>query len=150
MASLWRKGRDISVDIATSGIYALCYLFLFGRDQADKLIAIMHSPSKNQDSPAEALPFKEQLDQKADESRARENGNEGESFIEKVAHKISQAIPTPVPILGGSNPDGKVEDQAEAEPPVRPENDVQIEEFVREQHRSKFAGVTEDSNSGNT
>jgi hypothetical protein len=53
---------------------------------------------------------------------------------------VTQAIPAAVPILGGSNPDGKVEDEGEAGPPNRPEHDVQIEEFVREQHRSKFAG----------
>lgn len=59
---------------------------------------------------------------------------------------VSQAIPAPVPVLGGSNPDGKVDDEGEAVPPHRPENDVQIEEFVREQHRSKFLGETEGSN----
>lgn len=58
---------------------------------------------------------------------------------------VSQAIPAPVPVLGGSNPDGKVEDEAEAGPPRRPEHDVQIEEFVREQHRSKFAGEMSNS-----
>jgi hypothetical protein len=50
----------------------------------------MHSPSKNQDSPLQAqeqLDFKQQLDQKADESRNRDNGNGGESFIESVVHK---------------------------------------------------------------
>lgn len=50
----------------------------------------MHSPSKNQDSPSQAqeqLDFKEQLDKKADESRARENDNGGESFLESVVHK---------------------------------------------------------------
>ncbi|EHK41833.1 hypothetical protein TRIATDRAFT_302211 [Trichoderma atroviride IMI 206040] len=110
----------------------------------------MHSPSKNQDSPSQAPPvkeqldFKQQLDQKADESRTRENGNGGESFIETVVHKISQAIPATVPILGGSNPEGKVEDEGEAGPPNRPENDVQIEEFVREQHRSKYVGETDE------
>lgn len=55
---------------------------------------------------------------------------------------VSEAIPTSVPALGGSNPDAKVEGEAEAGPPHRPEHDVQIEEFVREQHRSKFAGET--------
>ncbi|KAL7903289.1 hypothetical protein HDV63DRAFT_363612 [Trichoderma sp. SZMC 28014] len=108
----------------------------------------MQSPSKNQDSPSQAqeqLNFKEQLDQKAVESRARENGNGGESFLESVVHKISQAIPATVPVLGGSNPEGKVEDKKEPGPPNRPENDVQIEEFVREQHRSKFAGETEET-----
>lgn len=58
---------------------------------------------------------------------------------------VSQAIPATVPVLGGSNPEGKVEDKKEPGPPNRPENDVQIEEFVREQHRSKFAGETEET-----
>lgn len=58
---------------------------------------------------------------------------------------VSQAIPATVPVLGGSNPEGKVEDEGEPGPPNRPENDVQIEEFVREQHRSKFAGETEET-----
>ncbi|PON26923.1 hypothetical protein TGAM01_v204424 [Trichoderma gamsii] len=112
----------------------------------------MHSPSKNQDSPLQAqeqeqLDFKQQLDQKADESRNRDNGNGGESFIESVVHKISQAIPATVPILGGSNPEGKVEDEGAAGPPNRPQNDVQIEEFVREQHRSKLVGETEETKS---
>ncbi|KAH8125538.1 hypothetical protein ACSS6W_009173 [Trichoderma asperelloides] len=149
MTSFWRKTRDISLDIALSSIYAIIYLFEFGRDQVDKVAAMMHSPPKKQDSPPQAPPFKEQLDQKADESRAREHGSGGESIIETVVHKISQAIPAQMHVLGGSNPDGKVEDEAEAEaeagPPHRPENDVQIEEFVREQHRSKFAGETSNS-----
>ncbi|KAM0523288.1 hypothetical protein ACHAPE_001783 [Trichoderma viride] len=120
----------------------------------------MHSPSKNQDSPLQAqeqLDFKQQLDQKAEESRNRDNGNGGESFIETVVHKtasntceenrhgLSQAIPATVPVLGGSNPEGKVEDEGAAGPPNRPQNDVQIEEFVREQHRSKFVGETEET-----
>lgn len=57
---------------------------------------------------------------------------------------VSQAIPATVPILGGSNPEGKVEDEGKVGPPNRPENDIQIEEFVREQHRSKFVGETDE------
>jgi hypothetical protein len=48
---------------------------------------MMDSPPKKQDSPAEALPFKEQLDQKAIESRDRENDNEGDSIVKTVLHK---------------------------------------------------------------
>ncbi|KAM0256368.1 hypothetical protein ACHAQJ_005019 [Trichoderma viride] len=97
----------------------------------------MNSPPQKPDSPAQAPPFKEQLDQKAIESREHENDNEGNSIIQTVLHKISQAIPATVPIVGGSNPDGKVENEEElAAPPHRPENDPQIAEFVRDQHRS--------------
>lgn len=87
MTSFLRKTRDISLDIAVSSVYAIVYLFEFGRDQVDKVAVMMRSPPGKQDSPPHAPPFKEQLDQKADESRARENGSGGESIIETVVHK---------------------------------------------------------------
>lgn len=51
---------------------------------------------------------------------------------------VSHAIPAVAPLIGGSNPDNKVEEHKEVPPgpPNRPEHDTQIEEFVREQHRS--------------
>lgn len=58
---------------------------------------------------------------------------------------VSQVIPATVPIVGGSNPDGKVENKEEEEiagPPHRPEHDAQIEEFVREQYRSNNGAET--------
>lgn len=59
-------------------------------------------------------------------------------------HAVSHVIPATMPIVGGSNPDAKVEKEAEAGPPHRPEHDAQIEEFVREQHRSNRAETLSD------
>ncbi|KAL7937179.1 hypothetical protein V8C35DRAFT_294973 [Trichoderma chlorosporum] len=140
------KVGKVTIDVATSGIYLLVILYGFFEDQFDKLHDMMNSPKRNdtndsapapEPAPEPAPPtFKEQLDKEA-ESRAHPEESEEHSVVKTVVDKISHMIPAVAPIIGGSNPDGTVENkEPPAGPPNRPENDVQIEEFVREQHRS--------------
>ncbi|KAL6875437.1 hypothetical protein HDV57DRAFT_503167 [Trichoderma longibrachiatum] len=101
----------------------------------------MHSPKKDHQDTAEEPPtFKEQLDKEAVESRTQHQGESGEhSTVKAVVDKIASVIPASVPFIGGgSHPDeNKVEQKPEPKiPPRRPEHDPQIEEFVRDQHRS--------------
>lgn len=62
---------------------------------------------------------------------------------------VAQAIPASVPIIGGAHhtDDDKVEHQKPEPglPPRRPEHDTQIEEFVREQHRSNEPEIVSSS-----
>ncbi|KAL7945531.1 hypothetical protein V8C42DRAFT_323420 [Trichoderma barbatum] len=98
-----------------------------------------HTQNNGNDSnnPAPPPTFKEQLDKEAIESRIHQHESGETSTIQAVVNKISQVIPAAIPIVGGSNPDGKVEHkEPPGGPPHRPENDAQIEEFVREQYRS--------------
>ncbi|KAL7955322.1 hypothetical protein V8C34DRAFT_292014 [Trichoderma compactum] len=103
---------------------------------------MMSSPKKNDDSnnlPGAPPPtFKEQLDKEAIDSRVHQHESKGTSTVKAVVDQISHAIPAVAPLIGGSNPDNKVEENKEVPPgpPNRPEHDTQIEEFVREQHRS--------------
>ncbi|UKZ72853.1 hypothetical protein TrVFT333_000490 [Trichoderma virens FT-333] len=140
------KVGKVALDVATSSIYLVFILFDVLRDQYDKVHYMMSSPKKNNNSSssgnsAPAPTFKEQLDNKAIESRIHENESEGSSVVKTVVDTISHVIPAAAPIIGGSNPDSKVEENKEepAGPPHRPEHDTQIEEFVREQHRSTIA-----------
>ncbi|KAH0498045.1 hypothetical protein TgHK011_005324 [Trichoderma gracile] len=98
----------------------------------------MHSPKKDQQESAEPPTFKEQLDKEAIESRTHDDG-EKQSTVKAVVDKIASVIPASVPFIGGSHTDDKVEEEHKPEPkipPRRPEHDPQIEEFVRDQHRS--------------
>lgn len=60
---------------------------------------------------------------------------------------VSQYVPTVGRILGAQEPDQGREPSPEKNvtgPPNRPENDAQIEEFLRDQHRSKkIVGIEE-------
>ncbi|KAL6700932.1 hypothetical protein J3F84DRAFT_359661 [Trichoderma pleuroticola] len=136
------KVGKVALDVTTSGLYLVFILFGVLRDQYDKVHYMMSSPKKKNDSsiPEAAPPptFKEQLDLEAIDSRVHQHESEGNSTVKAVVDKISHAIPAVAPLIGGSNPDDKVEENKEVPPgpPNRPEHDTQIEEFVREQHRS--------------
>ncbi|KAL7795432.1 hypothetical protein V8C37DRAFT_374494 [Trichoderma ceciliae] len=100
---------------------------------------MMNSPTK-EDKPAPAPTFKERLDEEATESQTHNNDAERNSVVKTAVDKISHVIPALAPIVGGSNPNAKVENEEEAVPPHRPEDDSLIEDFVREQHRSNNGG----------
>ncbi|KAK1253413.1 hypothetical protein MKX07_001490 [Trichoderma sp. CBMAI-0711] len=108
----------------------------------------MHSPKKDHQESAEPPTFKEQLDKEAVESRTRHDGENGEhSTVKAVVDKIASAIPASVPFIGGSHPDHKAEEHKPEPtiPPRRPEHDPQIEEFVRDQHRSNEPEIVSNS-----
>ncbi|KAL7915110.1 hypothetical protein GGI35DRAFT_436078 [Trichoderma velutinum] len=101
---------------------------------------MMNSPKKNDNNNPAAPPptFKEQLDKEAIDSRVHQHESEGNSTVKAIVDKISHVIPGVAPIISGLHTDEKVEENKEVPtgPPNRPEHDTQIEEFVREQHRS--------------
>ncbi|KAL5091007.1 hypothetical protein Trisim1_003969 [Trichoderma cf. simile WF8] len=106
---------------------------------------MMSSPKKKNDNNNSSIPeapppptFKEQLDQEAIDRRVHQHESEEHSTVKDIVDKISHAIPAVAPLIGGSNPEHKEEEHKEVPPgpPTRPEHDTQIEEFVREQHRS--------------
>ncbi|KAK8004382.1 hypothetical protein PG990_002191 [Apiospora arundinis] len=84
--------------------------------------------------------FKEILDKKAFEARHPNAGQEEPTLLEKVAEKVTEYIPAAAKVLGTDKKEAE-EKSPEPEktpgPPERPHHDVNIEEFVREQHRSK-------------
>ncbi|KAK7456066.1 hypothetical protein Landi51_02310 [Colletotrichum acutatum] len=75
------------------------------------------------------LSFKQKLDQAAHDARKSEEEPKQNPIVEKAAAKI----------LG--NPQEEKEDKISRPgipgPPERPYDDVQVEEFIRQQHRSK-------------
>ncbi|OHW91085.1 hypothetical protein CSPAE12_10312 [Colletotrichum incanum] len=75
------------------------------------------------------LSFKQKLDQAAHDARKPDDEPKQNPIIEKAATKIL------------SNPqeerDQKVSRPGIPGPPERPYDDVQVEEFIRQQHRSK-------------
>ncbi|OHE95443.1 hypothetical protein CORC01_09315 [Colletotrichum orchidophilum] len=75
------------------------------------------------------LSFKQKLDQAAHDARKSEEDPKQNPIVEKAAAKI----------LG--NPQEEKEEKISRPgipgPPERPYNDAQVEEFIRQQHRSK-------------
>lgn len=87
--------------------------------------------------------FKEKLDKAAIEARQPpEDKPENQSFVAPIIEKVTELIPQAKEYLGDPKKDAE---QAEKEktppggPPERPTHDMHIEEFVRDQHRSKTA-----------
>ncbi|EAQ85976.1 predicted protein [Chaetomium globosum CBS 148.51] len=87
--------------------------------------------------------YKAKLDEAADREKSPSQQQQSTGVIEKV----SQYVPTVGRILGAREPDPGREPSPEKNvpgPPNRPENDAQIEEFLRDQHRSKkVVGIEE-------
>ncbi|KAK1980017.1 hypothetical protein LZ30DRAFT_751007 [Colletotrichum cereale] len=81
------------------------------------------------------LSFKQKLDQAAHDARKPDDEPKRNPIIEKV----TQYIPAAINILG--NPQEEREDKVSRPgipgPPERPCDDAQVEEFIRQQHRSK-------------
>ncbi|KAI9898550.1 hypothetical protein N3K66_006910 [Trichothecium roseum] len=79
--------------------------------------------------------FKEQLDQIAVERRKAEQPSQQNPIVEK----ITEYVPAAAKILGSSandKPSSEPEKQIPG-PPERPHHDHKIEDFVRDQHRSR-------------
>ncbi|KAH6840909.1 hypothetical protein B0I37DRAFT_226955 [Chaetomium sp. MPI-CAGE-AT-0009] len=80
------------------------------------------------------------LKAKLDEAADREKSHPQEQQRCGIVDKVSQYVPTVGRMLGTQEQDpGREPSPAKnvSGPPNRPENDAQIEEFLRDQHRSK-------------
>ncbi|KAK8041216.1 hypothetical protein PG994_014223 [Apiospora phragmitis] len=81
--------------------------------------------------------YKEILDKKAFEARHPNAGQDGQPTL---LEKVTEYVPVVAKVLGTEKKEAE-EKSPEPEqtpgPPERPHHDVNIEEFVREQHRSK-------------
>ncbi|KAF7551948.1 hypothetical protein G7046_g7575 [Stylonectria norvegica] len=86
-----------------------------------------------EDAPQEQT-FKQQLDRAATETRA----DLQEPKQNPIVEKITEYVPAAAAFLGGGkeNPD-KLDKPEPSIPPHRPVHDDKIEDFVRDQHRSK-------------
>ncbi|OBT92214.1 hypothetical protein VE01_09967 [Pseudogymnoascus verrucosus] len=86
--------------------------------------------------PSQGVSYKEQLDEAA--TSEQKGSEEEESIVERAASCILGASTVQSVIQGkqeASTSEAKVEDVGK--PPTRPENDVQVEEFLKEQYRSR-------------
>ncbi|OLN84949.1 hypothetical protein CCHL11_03989 [Colletotrichum chlorophyti] len=81
------------------------------------------------------MSFKEQLDQAAHDARQPDEPPKQNPIIEKVTQYIRAAAK----ILGNGQEEKeeKISRPGIPGPPERPYDDVQVEEFIRQQHRSK-------------
>jgi hypothetical protein len=97
---------------------------------------------KRSNKPAHS-DYKAKLDEAANQEKSSSQEQQGGGIVDKV----SQYVPTVGRILGAQEPDQGREPSPEKNvsgPPNRPENDAQIEEFLRDQHRSKkVVGIEE-------
>ncbi|KFY45144.1 hypothetical protein V495_03104 [Pseudogymnoascus sp. VKM F-4514 (FW-929)] len=85
--------------------------------------------------PSQDVSYKEQLDEAA--TSGRKNSEEEESIVEKAASYIPGASIVQSAIQGEQ---GGAEREATVDtgkPPTRPANDVQVEEFLKEQYKSR-------------
>ncbi|KAK7910946.1 hypothetical protein PG985_013427 [Apiospora marii] len=83
--------------------------------------------------------YKEILDKKAFEARNPNAGQQEPTLLEKVTDTVTEYIPAAAKVLGTEKKaeEKSPEPETNPGPPERPHHDVNIEEFVREQHRSK-------------
>ncbi|KAL6849304.1 hypothetical protein ACO1O0_008840 [Amphichorda felina] len=79
--------------------------------------------------------FKEQLDRVAEERRSGADNQQTNPIVEK----ITEYVPAASKVLGGSKEFEPHTSNSENTPgpPNRPDHDHKIEDFVRDQHRSK-------------
>ncbi|PHH83409.1 hypothetical protein CDD82_1343 [Ophiocordyceps australis] len=95
--------------------------------------------SQHDKSQQQSDSFKDQLDRAAVESR--------ESQAQKpnpVVEKIAEYVPAASKVLGSSDQQQSERPLSQSDvpgPPNRPTHDPNIEEFVRDQHRSKMPGA---------
>ncbi|KAH6686261.1 hypothetical protein F5X68DRAFT_240555 [Plectosphaerella plurivora] len=94
------------------------------------------------EKPEREMSFKEKLDKAADEARQPSDDGENDSFMKPIIEKVTEYIPAATSILGDPK---KEEEERQAAitkptpggPPERPIHDHNIEQFVKDQHRSK-------------
>ncbi|KAL2760819.1 hypothetical protein ACRALDRAFT_1066742 [Sodiomyces alcalophilus JCM 7366] len=87
------------------------------------------------------MSFKEQLDQKAEEAHepSQSNDNAVTNTINPIIKKVTEYVPATKSVLGDPDAKEKTDDGGPPPPgpPERPVHDDKIEEFMREQHRTK-------------
>ncbi|KAF5668202.1 hypothetical protein FHETE_5468 [Fusarium heterosporum] len=91
----------------------------------------MTSQESAQNSNADDETFKRQLDRAADTTRDMENQKPN-----PIIEKITEYVPAAAKVLPARQSPPKEEDKPQG-PPERPHHDDQIEDFVRDQHRSQ-------------
>ncbi|KAF5001384.1 hypothetical protein FGRMN_1080 [Fusarium graminum] len=91
----------------------------------------MTSQESAQSNNADDETFKRQLDRAADTTRDMENQKPN-----PIIEKITEYVPAAAKILPARQSPPKEEDKPSG-PPERPHHDDQIEDFVRDQHRSQ-------------
>ncbi|KAH6893217.1 hypothetical protein B0T10DRAFT_267911 [Thelonectria olida] len=84
----------------------------------------------SKDSVEEPKPFKEQLDQAANDRRS------GSNKPNPVVQKITEYVPAAAKVLGQQSDPNDTNKPEIPGPPERPHHDDKIEDFVRDQHRS--------------
>ncbi|OTA99200.1 hypothetical protein M426DRAFT_325344 [Hypoxylon sp. CI-4A] len=100
------------------------------------------SPSSSSAAPLdqsqEKASFKDKLDQAAE--NARQPDSKQETHQPNLAEKVVEYIPAAAKIIGTGNQQQSepAPSQPVSGPPDRPHHDGHIEEFVRDQHRSKI------------
>jgi hypothetical protein len=86
----------------------------------------------NQETDQSQATFKQQLDRAATDTRSQDANN-----INPIVEKVVEYVPAAAKVLG-VNKEPQQETPVEVPgPPNRPDHDPKIEEFVRDQHRSK-------------
>ncbi|GKT40728.1 uncharacterized protein ColSpa_00909 [Colletotrichum spaethianum] len=102
------------------------------------------APEPKTQNKGRELSFKQQLDQAAHDARKSDDEPNQKSLIEKAHSNLPVSlcvwyIPAATKILGNPQEerDEKISRPGIPGPPERPYNDAQVEEFIRQQHRSK-------------
>lgn len=97
---------------------------------------------------AGSTTYKLQLDQAARDANAKPKNPEAKpSDAHPIVETVAQYVPAVGKLLAGSKGEVKKPAPFPQEipgPPERPAHDTQIEEFVRDQHRSKTDALLED------
>ncbi|ROW06134.1 hypothetical protein VMCG_04620 [Cytospora schulzeri] len=84
------------------------------------------------------LSYKQQLDQAAAKVKRPQDEDKG-GVVDQVVEKVSQYVPAVGNVLGKEQKKDDVPPENDTNypgAPARPHHDTQIEEFVRDQHRS--------------
>jgi len=96
------------------------------------------------DKPKHQLSFKEQLDKAAFEAKNPDANKPQPSIVDKVTETVTSYIPPLAKVIGKSSSPADDENKNKSTvdpgiPPVRPDHDAHIEQFIQDQHRSKTA-----------
>ncbi|KAK4044774.1 hypothetical protein C8A01DRAFT_42393 [Parachaetomium inaequale] len=97
---------------------------------------------EKQPNPSGGPDYKAKLDEAADRVKSPPQEEQSTGILDKV----SQYVPTVGRMLGNQETDERAPSPAKNAPgpPDRPMNDTQIEEFIKDQHRSKrVVGIEE-------
>ncbi|KAI0197375.1 hypothetical protein EV127DRAFT_465967 [Xylaria flabelliformis] len=97
----------------------------------------MSSTTPTNNAPEQPTTFKERLDEVAREARQPTKESNSPSLIEKVADYVPGASKLLGTEKNNQEQPEKTPSKDPAIPPLRPDHDDHIAEFVREQHRSK-------------